>query len=302
MDKTEIKKIKKLLLVGLFIVSSYGHSQNSFVSDPAKAEFITSDIASFWQYFDQIESKKNPFNEYLDNGSKGLNDFIPYRIESPKHLLKTVKKRKKDYKAIREDSFKIDLFTDSIRSFYKNFKGLYSDAVFPPTYFVIGAFNSGGTSSDNGLIIGVEMQNKIQNIPYIVAHELMHFNQNYPSKNNTLLSQSIKEGSADFIGELISGKHINEEAFKYGNENEKLLCTEFVQIMNDSKYHGWLYGSKGKKEGRPNDLGYWIGYKISESYYNKSDNKKQAIRDILNIQDFTVFLEKSTYLTEYMKR
>ncbi len=178
---------------------------------------------------------------------------------------------------------------------------MYKEAVFPPTYFVIGAFNSGGTSSENGLIIGVEVQNKLENIPYIVAHELIHFNQNYSDSKNTLLKQSIIEGSADFIGEMISEKHINEEAFKFGNKNEKQLCSEFVKIMDDSKYHGWLYGSKGKEKGRPNDLGYWIGYKISESYYNKSDNKKDAIHHILNIKDFKAFLKESDYLLQCLK-
>jgi len=238
----------------------------------------------------------------LEKGSKGLKDFIPYRIESPKKLLKTVEKRKNDYEAIREDSYKVELQGSTIRDFYRVFTELYEKAVFPPAYFVIGAFNSGGTSSENGLILGVEMQKEIENIPYIVAHELIHFNQDYQNAKATLLEQSIKEGSADFIGELISGKHINETAFKYGNENEKQFCTEFVEILDDTNYHGWLYGSKGKEKGRPNDLGYWIGYKICESYYDKSNDHKDAIREILNIQNFKDFLEKSGYLSPYTNK
>lgn len=112
----------------------------------------------------------------------------------------------------------------------------------------------------------------------------------------------MKEGSADFIGELISGKHINKLAFKYGSKNEKQLCSEFVEIMDDLNYHGWLYGSKGKEKGRPNDLGYWIGYKICDSYYKNNNNKKEAIRDILNIQNFHDFLIKSEYLASYMNK
>jgi len=108
------------------------------------------------------------------------------------------------------------------------------------------------------------------------------------------------EGSADFIGELISGKSINGFAFEYGNMHNEELCKEFVEIMNDTNYHGWLYGTKGKKQGRPNDLGYWMGYKICEAYFDKANNPKEAIRDILNIEDFDEFLAKSGYLAEYM--
>ena len=291
--------MKNILLIICFLLSAIFYAQNSFETDPAKAEFITSDIPLFWKAFDQIETNKDPFRDYIDNGSKGLKDFIPYRIESPKHLLKVVKKRFEDYESIRENSYQIEPQTKLIRDFYQKLKNLYEAAVFPPTYFVIGAFNSGGTSSNNGLIIGVEMQSNIENVPYIVAHELIHFNQNYPSENPTLLEQSIKEGSADFIGELISGKHINEVAFNYVNKNEKQLCAEFVKIMNDTNYHGWLYGTKGKLKGRPNDLGYWMGYKICESYYDKSNNQHKAIRDILNIKDFDEFLKSSGYLGEY---
>lgn len=285
-----------LLVVGLPID---GFAQNKFESDPLKAEFITTDIPKFWEAFDQINSKRKPFKDYIENGSVGLKDFIQYRIESAKHLRKVAKQRRSDYEKVRDSSYYVESFTGQIRESYSAFKNLYPDAVFPPTYFVIGAFNSGGTSSDNGLIIGVEMQLRLVNIPYIVAHELIHFNQIYPEQN-TLLTQSVMEGSADFIGEMISGGNINERAYEYGNENEDALCTEFVTIMHETKFHGWLYGSKGKKEGRPNDLGYWMGYKISESYYKKSTDPQKAIWDILNIEDHNKFLEASGYLEKYM--
>ena len=293
--------MKFLITLIILLTSILALVQETFEQDPSKARFITSDIPNFWAAFDSIEVVKNPFKEYINNGSKGLQDFIKYRIESPKNLLKTVKQRRSDYESIRENSYRIENQTQQIRGYYRVFKDLYQDARFPPTYFVIGAYNSGGTSSANGLIIGVEMQKNVEDIPYIVAHELIHFNQYYDVEKNTLLSQSIKEGSADFVGELISGKHINEEANLYGDANEELLCAEFVGIMNDSNYHGWLYGSKGKREGRPNDLGYWIGYKICKAYYDKSIDKAKAIHDILNIDDEMDFLNQSGYLSDYLE-
>ena len=48
--------------------------------------------------------------------------------------------------------------------------------------------------------------NAPENIPFIVAHELIHAQQRIPYKYKILLEQCIIEGSADFIGELISGK------------------------------------------------------------------------------------------------
>lgn len=293
--------MKYYLTYLLFFISSFGNAQSSFTSDPDKAQFITSDIDLFWQQFDLMGQVKNPFTTYLEEGSQGVKDFTPYRIESAKNLLKIVKSKTEDYRAIRGGSFEVASQTNQMKTCYQNLKNLYTDAVFPPAYFVIGAFNSGGTSSKNGLIMGVEMQQDISKLPYIVAHELIHFNQNYEVNSNTLLSQSIKEGAADFIGEMISGEHINKTALSYFEENEEMLCKEFVEILDSKKYYGWLYGSKGKKAGRPNDLGYAIGYKICKAYYQQQNDSKKAIEDILNISDFRQFLTASGYLEKYMQ-
>lgn len=291
--------MKQLLIFPLLCLAFSIHAQTSYTQDPQKAALITSDIPLFWKAFDQMDTKGNPFKEYLNEGSEGLKGFIKYRIESAKNLQKVAKKRKADYDKIRAASANAANYEDQIKQAYQSLKEWYPEAVFPPAYFVIGVFNSGGTSTDVGIIMGVEMQQDMSNLPYIVAHELIHYNQQHPNKDQTLLSQSIMEGSADFIGELISGKHINKDAQAYGNANEAMLCKEFVGIMNDDDYQGWLYGGK-RKEGRPADLGYWIGYKISEAYFDKAKNKKQAVSEILNVQDFDAFLKTSGYLAEYL--
>jgi len=289
-----------LTLLLLLILSTQVAGQATLETDPLKAQFVTTDISLFWQCFDQMDASKDPFAAYLKNGSVGLKDFVPYRIESSKNLLKKVKTRKADYGAIRENSAQIQSITDPILTYFQAFKELYPPAVFPSTYFVIGAFNSGGTSTKTGLIIGVEMQANINNIPLIVAHELIHFNQQYPAGKNNLLRQSIMEGSADFLAELMVGRSIDHDYLEYFRRHEVELCAEFVQIMNGKQYQGWLYGSMGKKADRPNDLGYAMGYQITAAYYEKASDKQAAIRNILNITDFDAFLVASGYLQAYM--
>jgi hypothetical protein len=63
--------------------------------------------------------------------------------------------------------------------------------------------------------------------------------------------------------------------------------------MNQSDWTGWLYYQKDKS--RPKDLGYWMGYKVSQAYYNNASDKQQAVYDILNIQDFKKFLAQSGF-------
>jgi hypothetical protein len=289
-----------IILSSLFSNGAFG--QGNFTTEPANAVFIKTDIANFWKAFDKIETEKNPFVDYLDKGTIGLKDFVPYRIESASNLLKTVKRRKEDYLILRSRSDSLNKFDSIITTHYRTFKSIYPEAIFPPVYYVVGAFNAGGGVTQNGLIIGTEVaKDDFDNIVYFVIHELIHFNQKYDKKpivKSTLLEQSIIEGSADFLASLTMKREYKVE---YAESRLDELCNEFVGIMYGSKYHGWLYGSKGKKEGRPNDLGYWMGYKITEAYYKASLDKSQAIVDILNIKDFKDFMIKSGYLNKWIK-
>jgi uncharacterized protein YjaZ len=44
---------------------------------------------------------------------------------------------------------------------------------------------------------------------------------------------------------------------------------------------GWFSG--GDLRARPADLGYFIGYRIAQSYYEHATDKRRGIRDILRL-------------------
>ena len=294
---------KLLFLTLLYLATSpVIKAQGHFSTNPDSARFVTKDIDNFWTAFAAFrrDSTINPFGaKYIDIGTEGVKGFTPNRIQSAAHLFEVVKKKQIAYEKVMANTLRISEKEKQCRSTFYALKYLYPQAKFPPVYFVIGAYNSGGTSGEAGLFLGAEMQTNIDNIPYIVAHELIHFQQTFPSDNPTLLQQSIIEGSADFIGGLISGGSINAEANKYGNSHNDELCREFVSRMNNTDFSDWLYGTT-KKDDRPNDLGYWMGYKIAEQYYNQAPDKKQAIYEILNIKDYTAFVKQSGFLNAYL--
>jgi hypothetical protein len=267
--------------------------------------FHTEDIENFWTAFD----KTYPILDaavfqtgYIDIGSKGLKGFIRGRIENGDHLAKTVKDNLAYYQAIRASSLSIANKKDRFYECFENLQKIYPAAVFPDVYFVIGAKNSGGTTFSKGLIIGAEMFGKDTNgikpaldidlVDELVSHELIHFQQRN-TRDNSLLAQCIMEGSADFICELIAGGHSNSEIFAYGDAHVKELWDEFQKDMNGTDWKTWLYTSKDKS--RPKDLGYWMGYKITKSYYNNTQNKSEAITNILHIRDYRKFLADSKY-------
>ncbi|MEO1054764.1 MAG: DUF2268 domain-containing putative Zn-dependent protease [Bacteroidota bacterium] len=273
----------------------------AFPKDPQQAEFVTSDIKSFWKAFDSIDDiQSNPFEDYIKNGTLGLQGFIPYRIMNADSLLNMVKRRKQDYERVKGIESKIKEQEKLIKPYFYALEYWYPDAVYPPVYFVIGRFNSGGTASENGLIIGAEKLTSLDHLPGLVIHESIHFQQKWPEGGSTnLLQQSILEGAADFIAELATGIKGNASANEYGNENKVDLCKEFVQIMHQNNFQDWLYGTS-EKDDRPNDLGYWIGYEIVKAYFDKAKDKKLAVSHILNIEDYDSFLKESGYLKDYM--
>ncbi len=285
----------------LVVVQAFGQ-KSKFPTDPNQAKFVTQDIPRFWEAFDLFlqDTLQNPFQKYyLDKGSQGVKDFTENRIQNAEHLFQTVKKQRSNYQQVRANTLQIASKEKECRANFRKLKEWYPAAVFPPVYFVIGAYNSGGTSSQNGLIIGAEMQTDLAVIPVIVTHELIHFQQSFPQRETTLLEQSILEGSADFVAELASGGNINATVYTYGQAHEAELCKEFVQVMQQVEKIDWLYGVSGKDK-RPNDLGYWMGYQICKSYFEKTPDKKKAIVEILNIKDYPAFLRESGYLQKYL--
>jgi hypothetical protein len=291
--------------------------------DADAAELAFSDVDLFWKAFDA--AKRGNRAEvlraaYLEKGSVGLKEFLRVRIRSADNLAATIAKHPKYYAALRVPSRQLPAYKDAIRTSFHKLKKLYEPAIFPNVYFVIGSMNSGGTLTGTGLLIGVDMygMNKgapveelgrwhrtvlkpIKEIPYIVAHELIHYQQKYPRYDSTLLAWAIREGSADFVGELISGSQINTHLHTYGNPRERQLWLEFKQQMDGKDLSKWLFQADAAKD-RPADLGYYMGYKICASYYKQAADKKAAIRAILEIKDFKDFLKASKYDSKFTRR
>ena len=283
--------------------------------DPEAVRIVTSDIDNFWKAYDAARPDYcfGVFQrEYFDKGSDGLKAFKRARINQCS-FIETLASHPRYYVSIRESTLRINSMKEPIQASFRKLKSLYDDAVFPDVYFLIGCMNSGGTTADAGLLIGAEMYGRTPNtpeeemddwlrqvtkpvdlVPHIVAHELIHYQQKYPAGEQTLLRASIKEGGADFIAELISGKHINTHLHEYGNPKERELWTEFRREMNGTNLSNWLYQGDQAK-GKPPDLGYYVGYKICEAYYRAAKDKKQAVKDIPEIKDFNQFLKDSAY-------
>ncbi|HEY9226378.1 MAG TPA: DUF2268 domain-containing putative Zn-dependent protease [Gemmatimonadaceae bacterium] len=296
-------------------------------ADPAMAVVITSDIVRFWEAYDAGAGgdRTTAFQtRYLDKASAGLADFVRLRSVTAMSLVQMVSAFPKYFQSIRAANLGIasnDAVVARIRANYSTIKSLYPAAVFPPLTFVVGRFSTGGTISNNGILIGSEFYSvtagtpvdelglfqkanvkPLDSLPVIVSHEHAHVLQLrgggvFTRSNKSLLEQSLMEGGADFIGELSSRGNINSRQMDYGLVNEAALWNEFKVVMRGTDVSQWLYnqGSVAGNTPRPGDLGYFIGYRITQAYYERHGDKRAALRDIITMKDADAFLAESGY-------
>lgn len=292
-----------------------------YTMDPNAVKIIDSDVRNFWAAYDKIGRNTDKAfavqtykNLYFDKGTLALQSYLLDKVGTIDNFVYIHQHREKYYASIRANTLKAAQLKSRYQQSFVNLRKIYVQAIFPPVYFVIGKLNSGGTICNYGLLIAIDQacmastadtselttweKNNISsfaNLPHTVAHELIHYEQNGMASDTTLLSAALREGMADFIGELISGKTSNERLKVFARGKEKQIWSDFRKEMHLNRSHNWIANADQETADKPADLGYWVGYQICKSYYEESADKKNAIFDMLHIQDYKKFLTDSKF-------
>ncbi len=287
-------------------------------------EMETKAMTYFWEYLDRAlkdtSKAKLIFKEYLFEGPRSLRDFYVVRYINLDNMYGQMINGSPEYYLYLKEHFNLDSM-EAMRStttkWMQNFKSIYQDAVFPKVYVVPGILNSGGTATEMGLFVGGDMYGKsasmpvkglsdwqkgaimrLQDLPGLTLHELMHFQQNYQDHEfgDTVLAQIIGEGVCDFLVELSSGIPLQNSNLNYleNEKNRELVLQDLKRELLTEDSSNWLYNG-GSIENRPHDLGYTIGYLITKSYYENAKDKKEAIKELLTTSDMLSILKNSSY-------
>jgi hypothetical protein len=271
----------------------------------AAAQLITSDVALFYRVYDNAHGKPSAAalqRDYLDAGTPGLRDFIPYRIKSAQFLEQQIASRAANYEQARSCTSAFPALEQRVPLLIDRIAALYPAGTRPRVTVVIGADNSGGTSSTEGVILGLEVtcENRSHSqvplddrITYLLAHEMIHTQQRRYA-GDTLLAAALNEGVADFVAELISGHTSTEHLATWTKGHEAEIEARFRLDMNQSDHTAWLYNGMGTPE-QPGDLGYWVGYRIARSYYEHAADKRAAVARLLEETDAAALLRDSRW-------
>ncbi|EOZ98749.1 secreted protein [Indibacter alkaliphilus LW1] len=293
-------------------------SNRKHLSDPKNLIVDTSDIHRFWQFFDSLHQENASelfFENYIENGSLGLKTFYRVRMgQQTDKFVSRIRTLESYYRSIKNVSFGFDELKPEIVAAAEKLKDLYPESIFPPIYFLLGSLNNMGTPDGfAGMLIGTEHLCKSpetdltslskfdkmvifdvgQTVP-IIVHEYVHLQQKNTTER-TLLDYAIMEGAADFVAYLILGNYTNPDLYEFGFSHEDQLWEIFKSQMHTEDTDDWLFNAYNPDTGFPANLGYFIGFRICESYYLQALDKRQAIKEMLEIHDFEEFYMRSAY-------
>ncbi|MGR3810280.1 gliding motility protein GldB-related protein [Jiulongibacter sp. NS-SX5] len=243
---------------------------------------------------------------YLNKASEGLNGLISARNYSENEFLDAIRSYPSFWASIRSNTEQVADYESEIEEDIQKLKTAYPDLKPTTIYFTMGAFRTNGTVYNGDVLVGSELAladqhtvidelpdwrqpfykeyKPLQNLALLCTHEYIHTQQKEMVYN--LLSQCLYEGTAEFVSCYVTGKTSSLPAIKFGKKNQAKVVKKYVEdLYLRSNDYNWLWG-ENRNELEVRDLGYWIGYEIAERYFNKSSDKKLAIKELIEL-DYT---------------
>ena len=117
---------------------------------------------------------------------------------------------------------------------------------------------------------------------------------------NTVVARAVREGSADLVTELVTGRRMPLPYMAVGPAREPALREPFKAQMFTPLIRNWFYNQTSTDPGHVPDLGYYMGYAIARAYYERAPDKRGAVRVMVEL-DFhddaavEAFLARSGY-------
>lgn len=298
----------------------------------AEVNISTVDIAQFWEAYDLVVSTEDSTNqaeflqnEFFDKASEGQQQMFRARNYSVAEYQHSINSYPKFWKSIRGNMPLVEEVSQQFSDGITKLKKVYSNLKPAKIYFTIGALRSNGTTMDSLVLIGAELalanehtvtdefpdnlshlksyfeSKPSENIVFLNIHEYVHTQQNTTIGEN-LLAQTVIEGVAEFVAEKALEISSPNPQISYGQANDAEIKAAYEKEMFSPYVYNWIWNNSDN-DFEMRDLAYYVGYRISEEYYNASPNKEMAITEMIeldynNEEALVAFVEKSAYFEE----
>lgn len=273
----------------------------SLASPPIHIE----DVERFYKIYDAANARPTAEQlqrDYIDAGSEGLRTLARLRNVTGVRIADTLAKNPQIYSGARRCVAVLPRVKERVQIALDKLADLNPGARFPPVTIAVSRGKPAGIGyPDTGIQIGLEAvcaadfmnPNVEDRFVHLIAHEYVHVQQApaLASRDDlTVLQRTLLEGVAEMMSELISGLAGQSHFPALTKGREKEIETAFLKDQDNTELSAWLDNSTFEK---PGDLGYWIGHRIAKSYYQHAPDKRQAVRDMLQLSDAKAFLAKS---------
>jgi len=320
--------MRKVLIILITIIAFTNCQQKQ----EANQNVITSDIANFWNAYDQITITQDSVLQYkyldslyFQNGTVGLEGIRQARNYTAQDYINSINNYPKFWKSIRENTLKVNDVSSELEYGIEQLKAIYPQLRPAKIYFTIGNLLTGGTTIDSLVLIGSEISmadntTETSELPENLSHLKTHFATN-PNKHlvflnvheyvhtqqksivHNILSLTLYEGIAEFVAAKALKKESPNPQIEFGKKNAERIREVFeTEMFYPNNLYKWLHGNAPNEFGM-RDLGYSVGYQICENYYNQSDNKEEAIKtmielDYSNESEVEDFIRKANYFSD----
>jgi hypothetical protein len=275
-----------------------------------KPDIQLEDVNRFFRVYDASgghPSADQLQHDYIDPGSEALHRFAQLRNVTGTRIADALASHPEIYTGARRCLAVLPGVKQRLTADLSKLAAFYPEAKFPPVTLLVGRGRPVGITDGSGVSMGLEalcaanfMDPNLENrFVHTIAHEYGHIQQPESLQllepgdpGATVLRMSLMEGAAEFVAELISGDVGNYQHKFWTKGHETAIETAFAEDEDKTDLSKWLNTGPGDAE-HPGDLGYWVGYRIVKSYYQHAADKRQALRDILQMTDPTKFLARS---------
>lgn len=268
----------------------------------------TDDVARFYKVYQAAHGHPTADalqRDYIDKGSPGLHHLAQIRNVSGATIAKAIAAHPEIFSDARRCMAVLPRVHRRIAAALHTLGRLYPKAQFPPVTIAISRTKPVAVGDSSGVIVDLEAlcavkyldPNIEERFVHTVAHEYTHAQQALQSPalfnipEPTVLDASLIEGAADFVATIIAGEtHFHSPYAPPDAATYKKVESRFAADEDMTDLSQWIDNGTLTE---PNDLGYWVGYRIVKSYYEHSADKRRALREIIEMKDPKAFLARS---------
>jgi len=242
---------------------------------------------------------------FLEKGTPGLSAIMEARNYTPQSYVDAINNHPKFWQSVRANTLKASSLSAKMEDGVERLRKIYPNLKPAKIYFTMGAFRTPGTTMDSLVLIGSELAmtdentdasefsdqyshlngyfktKPIDNIVFLNVHEFVH-TQQITTIGDNLMTQCLYEGVAEFVAEKAMNQPSSTSAIAFGKANAAAIKEAFWKEMFQYSYRNWLWNDTSNQF-KMRDLGYYVGYAISNKHYQNTDDKNQAIKDLIEV-------------------